>query len=126
MPRGKKQPPEPQPTSGQVLEQTTSAALIREWHRKNPMLTAKEIRDGLYSAGREVSMAQVYGVLATEKARASNENGKVNTKPRGRKRKATESEFTLEQMLAAKRAVAEMGGIEAAKEALAAFAQLVA
>ncbi|WP_254509896.1 hypothetical protein [Anatilimnocola floriformis] len=94
------------------------SSAIREYKEANPTAQPKEIAEALVKSGVEVSAQFVSTVLSNAKKKG----GKVGK--RGPKPKVAAS-GGIEHLVEAKKLVDKLGGIDAAKSALEALAQIL-
>jgi hypothetical protein len=98
---------------------------VRRYLSKHPAAKPKEIHEGLTSEGVEVSMALINRI---KYGPGSGRKGKRGGRRR-RRAVATaaangSNQLSLEHLLAAKKLVQQLGGIESAKQAVDALAKL--
>jgi len=93
------------------------AALIREMQAEKPGATAKEIVDALAAKKVKVSVAYIYNLKST--------NGQPkNVKPKSGQPKPATCDG-VETLVRAKKMADALGGVDKARELLAALAQLL-
>jgi hypothetical protein len=97
-------------------ERGAKSQAIREYFAKNPRSTVKEAHDAIVGQGHKVSQALVAAIKYKDKQTA---------RRRGRKAKAVAAgQVSLEHLLEAKSFAAKMGGLSAAKAAIAGLEKL--
>jgi hypothetical protein len=95
---------------------------IRNYKEANPTASPKEIAEAIGKSGLEVSAQFVSTVLSNAKRKG----GKIGKRGRKPGQAALASPSNIQQLLHAKKLVDQMGGIEAAKAAVNALAQILA
>jgi hypothetical protein len=100
----------------QKAERGAKSAAIRDYFSKNARATVKEAHEALVAQGHKVSTALVAAIKYKDKQTA---------RRRGRKAKAAASgQVSLEHLLEAKTFAAKVGGVGAAKAAIAGLEKL--
>ena len=110
----------PKKKSPRVKKPLNKAAAIREYKEKHPDALPKEITEVLNRKGYEVNPQYVSMILSVARKKAG------TSKPRklARSAAAMGDEFTLDQLMVAKRFIGEMGGVDRAQAAVDAVAEL--
>ena len=101
----------------QKPERGAKSKAIREYFAQNSKATVKEAHDALIGQGHKVSTALVAAIKYKDKQTA---------RRKGRKAKAAAvGQISLEHLLEAKAFVAKVGGVNAAKAAIAGLEKLL-
>lgn len=93
----------------------SKSAAIREYKAKHKEAKPKEIAANLNQAGYEVTPQYVSTILSGDQRKAN-----------GSRRGPRVVRSSFENLLAAKKLVSEVGGVEAAQEAIAQYSKLMA
>lgn len=93
----------------------SKSAAIREYRRTNPEAKPKEIAESLNQNGFKITPQYVSTILSNDRKK----------NPGGRRQRAGEA-ASIDQLLAVKKLVNAVGGVEAAQQAIAQYSRLMA
>lgn len=114
--------------------QVSKSQAIRDYKGANPDLKPKRISEDLTAQGYDVSAAFVSTILSTAKKKGKtvkrsapkSQSTSAPARSPGRPKKVASSDnLSVEELLRMKQAVADVGGIDAAKSAISALEQLM-
>jgi hypothetical protein len=102
----------------------SKSAAIRDFRKDNPNAKPKEIAENLNKAGHKVTPGYVSTILSTDRKKGKGKRGRRRiAATRGVRSVAA---GPLQNLLAVKRLVSEVGGVEAAQEAISQYSKLMA
>jgi hypothetical protein len=110
--------------TGRKRKKFNKSAAIREYLESHPDSSPKEIADTLKAKHRVNVSAQLVSNIKHNLNAKPGKRGPKPGKKRGRKPGATADKFSMQDLLAAKHLVAQLGSVEAASSALKALALL--
>lgn len=94
----------------------SKSAAIRDYKTDHPDSKPKEIAESLNQAGYKITPQYVSTILSNDRTKTSN----------GRRRRGIGASPSMDQLLAVKKLVNEVGGVEAAQQAIAQYSRLMA